>query len=128
MRKTSIRTVAILVLVLCLSLCACGNKTLTLEDLSDIYFQDDEARASFTFEDGTMTIEVIYYVESSLSPTGKVAGKTESFAMPYTLNGENYVTVEGKEYYYEIDEEDGTVNFSVKFMDLAETFYFNYVK
>ena len=117
-----------LTFMLCLSLSACGNKTLTLEDLSDIYFQDDEARASFTFENGTMTIEVIYYVESSASPSGKVAVKTDSFAMPYTLNSENYVTVEGKKYYYEIDEEDGIVNFSVKFMELAETFYFSYVK
>ncbi len=118
----------LLALVLCLSLCACGNKTLTLEDLSDIYVQDDSTRASFTFEDGTMTVEIIYYVESSASPSGKVAGRRESFTEPYTLNGENHVTVEGKEYYYEIDEENGKVRFSVKFMDLAKTFYFSYVK
>ena len=117
----------ILALVLCLSLCACGNKTLTLEDLSDIYVQDDETGVYFTFEDGTMTVEIIYYVESSASPSGKIAYKRESFTKPYTLEGEHHVIVEGKEYYYEIDEEDGTVTFSVKFMDLAQEFYFGYV-
>lgn len=118
----------ILVLVLCLSLCACGNKTLTLEDLSDMYVQDDDTRASFEFEDGTMTVEIIKYVESSLSPTGKLGVPQDTFTKSYTLNGDNYVIVDGKEYYYEILEESGKVKFSVKFMDLARSFEFGYVK
>lgn len=118
-----------LALALCLCLFACGNKTLTLEDLSGIYVQDEyDTRASFVFEDGTLTIEVIQYVEYSGSPTGKVAGNTETFTETYTLDGENYVIVDGTKYYYEIDEDNKTVTFSVKFMDLAEEFYFDYIR
>ena len=67
-----------LAITLCLS--ACGSKMLTLEDMSGIYVQDEyDTRASFVFEDGTLTIEVIQYGEYSGSPTGKVAGNTETF-------------------------------------------------
>ena len=121
--------ILLLAIIMCFSLVACGSKTLTLENLSNMYVDGtDDARASFTFADGTMTIEIIYYVESSSSPSGKIAGNREEYTKEYTLDGENYITVDGIQYYYEIDEENKTVEFSTKFMNLSKTFYFGYVQ
>lgn len=121
------RIVLLLALVLCLSLCACG-KNLTLEDLSDMYIQEDDIRVVFTFEDGTMDVEIIDYVPSSASPSGMVAGRRENFSESYTLEGDNGVIIDGTMYHYEIDEDANRVFFAEKFMDLAKEFIFSYVK
>ena len=118
-----------MIISLMLSICACGSKALTLESLSDMYVVDsDDTRASFTFEDGTMTVETIHYINSASSPSGKIAGNREEYTKSYTLEGNNYVIVDGTKYYYEIDEEENTVEFSVKFMNLAKKFYIGYIK
>ncbi len=120
---------SMLILVLMLSLCACGSKTLTLEDISDMYVHgDDDVRATFTFADGTMTVEITEYVPYAASPTGKIAGSSEEYTKSYTLDGENQVIVDGVSYYYEIDEEELEVKFSVDFMDLTDTFDIGYIK
>ena len=120
----------ICVFILCLSLCACGAKEITLEDISSMYIQadDDSVRVDSAFEDGTMTVKIIEYRKSASSPTGRIAGNTETYTMEYTLEGDGYVTVAGTKYYYEIDEKDKIVSFSVEFMELAKEFYFDYVK
>jgi len=117
-----------LALVLSISICACGKKALTLESLADMYVSDGDTRASFSFEDEKMNVEIIHYINSASSPTGKVAGKKDTYSKDYTLEGTNYVIVEGTKYYYEIDEENNKVKFSVKFMDLAKEFHISYIK
>lgn len=120
------RIIALLLsLIMVLSLCACGKKNLTLEDLTSMYVQYDDTRVTFSFEDGTMSVKVIHYVESASSPSGKIAGKEEKYTIPYALDGKHYITVDGVKYHYDIDTDKEQVNFSVEFMDLEKTF--NYV-
>ena len=79
------RIIALLLsLIMVLSLCACGKKNLTLEDLTSMYVQYDDTRVTFSFEDGTMSVKIIHYVESASSPSGKIAGKEEKYTIPYT--------------------------------------------
>ena len=83
------RIIALLLsLIMVLSLCACGKKNLTLEDLTSMYVQYDDTRVTFSFEDGTMSVKIIHYVESASSPSGKsqVKKKSTPYPMPSTAN------------------------------------------
>ena len=126
MKRILVSALAILML---LSFCACGAKNVTLENISDMYVHgDDDVRATFTFESGTMTVKITEYIPNAASPTGKIAGSSEEYTKSYTLDGENQVVVDGTSYYYEIDEEELEVKFSVDFMGLTDTFDIGYIK
>lgn len=112
----------LLVLVMALSLCACGVKT--LEDTNGMYAEsaDGYLRVYFDFEGGEMTMEIYQYVDDPSSPSGKIANDIDTYTYEYTLNGENHIIVEGTDYYYRINKEAGTVSFSGEFLGLAKNF------
>ena len=112
----------LLVLVMALGLCACGAKT--LEDTNGMFAEsaDGYLRVYFDFEDGEMTMEIYQYVDYPSSPSGKIAGDIDTYTYEYTLNGENHITVEGTDYFYQINKKAGIVSFSGEFLGLAKTF------
>lgn len=112
----------LLVLVMALSLCACGK--ITLEDTRGMFVQsaDDSVRVAFKFNNGEMTMEIYQYVDDPSSPSGKIANDIDTYTYEYTLNGENHIIVDGTDYYYSINKKNETVSFSVDFLGLAKHF------
>ena len=127
------RTIIILlVLVMVLSLAACGEKVpKSLAEVKSFYYLEESTppvRIDMYLNDSdNLHVELSKYKKDASSPSGWIrdAWSSSEYDLSYSLSGDNYITVNGTKYYYTIEAEKEFnykryyVVFSVDFLGLG---------
>lgn len=118
----------ILLCVFAMALCACGKTdNINIEDFSkkhSVMYKASKYLAYYcTFQNGILTVEENTYMDSALTDTGVILKDSVKTTYYYTLDGDNYITVDGTKYYYrayQVAEYESYVEFSVPFLGIAK--------
>ena len=119
--------VCLLAFISLFGLCACEKtNNINIEDFSDkhsvMYKQSKYVAYCCEFENGILTVDRNTYRDSAMSPSGVILDSTETATYYYSLDGDNYITVNGEKYYYRAYKEaeyESYVEFSVPFLGIA---------
>lgn len=120
-----------LVLLICIALtfCACQENTnnINIEDFSKkhgVMYKESKYVAYYCeFENGILEVSKNTYRDSASSPSGVILDDSEITTYTYSLDGDNYITVNGEKYYYrayQVAEYESYVEFSVPFLGIAK--------
>lgn len=120
--------VYVLTFITLFGLCACAKtNNINIEDFSDkhsvMYKQSKYVAYYCEFENGVLTVDRNTYRDSATSPSGVTLDSQETATYYYSLDGDNYITVDGEKYYYRAYEEseyEHYVEFSVPFLGIAK--------
>ena len=123
--KKVLAGILVLATLCCLAGCAKTNN-INIEDFSDkhsvMYRQSKYVAYYCEFENGILTVDRNTYRDSATSPSGVTLDSTETATYYYSLDGDNYITVNGEKYYYRAYKEakhEHYVEFSVPFLGIA---------
>lgn len=120
--------VCVLAFITLFGLCACAKtNNINIEDFSDehsvMYKQSKYVAYFCEFENGVLTVDRNTYRDSATSPSGVTLDSKETATYYYSLDGDNYITVDGVKYYYRAYKEaeyEHYVEFSVPFLGIAK--------
>ena len=130
LKRLFVLTITIFLLLGCT-----GCKSKDLEELSSeklLYHQFSKfEKVQLEFDDGTLTVYWRFFNVDPSSPSGVSLDREETYEYEYTLDGENYVIVDGETYYYEVtkfkppeyDKKIRKIEFSAPFLGIAEVWY-----
>lgn len=116
MKKTVLIIMAIIVM---LSLSAC-QKELTFNDISYLKTSDNEYTINSI--DGTTFLLHGGRKSQNVPGAGEVFYSSEKTTYSYTLEGNDVIVVDDKQYTYEIDSENESITFSPSFLGIAKKF------
>ena len=122
MKKTVLIVMAIIVM---LSLSAC-QKELTFNDISYLKTSDNEYTINSI--DGTTFILHGGRKSQNVPGAGEVFYSSEKTTYSYTLEGNDVIVVDDKQYTYEIDSENESITFSPSFLGIAKNLIANWNK
>ncbi len=122
MKKTVLIIMAIIVM---LSLSAC-QKELTFNDISYLKTSDNEYTINSI--DGTTFILHGGRKSQNVPGAGEVFYSSEKTTYSYTLEGNDVIVVDDKQYTYEIDSENESITFSPSFLGIAKNLIANWNK